>query len=333
MHKKLIDNIMGFQRNHLASGYNLLSVVLICLIMSCDSESNKAIVDLNDRVSDKELKAQEQQVQNHSALYFGFDLRASPQEDSRQYLPFLRYLEKSTGYKFELRFTPKNSSIIDELGTGKVHFGAVGAVSYIQGHEKYGIIGLALGLNQTDKAKYQSMIVTSPNSSIKRVEDVKNKRFAFGSIDSTQGHLIPRILLRNHGIGLDDLASYKYTGSHQNCAEAVVSFKFDACGMQDTMAKEMQKQGLVKIIHESSYYPSSGIAANQNVSPEIISKVKKALLSFEPNGKDKESLYHWSKTEMPNGFISAEKEDYIEMRKWLIEFHLLDPLSISSSVN
>lgn len=301
----------------------------MCLVMSCDSDSSKTVVDLDDLVDDKVLLSVPNPDQD--ILYFGFDLRASPQEDSRQYQPFLRYLEKSTGYKFKLRFTSKNSSIIDELGAGKVHFAAVGAVSYIQGREKYGIDSLVLGLNAMDKAKYQSMIVVSPTSKVKKLTDLKNKRFAFGSISSTQGHLIPRILLQEQGINLGDLAAYKYTGSHQVCAEAVISYKYDACGMQDTMALGMQKQGLLKIIHTSRYYPSSGIAANQGLSSTIISNVKNALLNFDPNGKDKAGLFHWSKTEMPNGFVESKKEDYSELRKWLIEFNLLE-LSSKSDV-
>ena len=303
----------------------------MCVLISCDSESNKTVINLNDQISNEELQKQEQeQKQDQSILYFGFDLRASPQEDSRQYQPFLRYLEKSTGYKFELRFTPQNKSIIDELGNGKVHFAAMGAVSYIQGNKKYGITGLVRGLNQLGKAKYQSMIVVNPNSLIKTVGDLKNRRFAFGSIDSTQGHLIPRIILNEHGIHLTDLKSYEYTGSHQRCAEAVVSFKYDACGMQDTMAKKMEKQGLLKILHSSRYYPSSGIAANQDLPLEIVSRVKQALIDFDPRGKHKTNLYHWSLTEMPNGFTTARESDYLELNKWLINFGIL---TTSSSHN
>lgn len=322
---------MCLGQNYFSYVCYLFSVVLIFMVLSCDSDSGKSLVDLDVSASDAELKALNiDQQQEQKVFYFGFDLRASPQEDSRQYQPFLRYLEKSTGLKFELRFTPKSSSIIDELGTGKVHFAAVGAVSYIQGHEKYGIKSLVLGLNREGKARYQSMIVVSPESSVKKLVELKNKRFAFGSIDSTQGHLIPRIVLSEHGVSLEHFTTYNYTGSHRNCAEAVISYKFDACGMQDTMAKEMQKLGLIKILHSSRYYPSSGIAANHELSSEVVSKVKKALINFDPNGKDKASLYHWYKTEMPNGFVAAKKEYYSEMRRWLIKFSLLEPVLNSS---
>jgi len=315
--------------NYKRSIQPLVAVIFIATLVSCDSQSNTTLVNLDDQLTDKERLSLEQSKQqasrtNQNTFFFGFDLRASPQEDSRQYQPFLRYLENSTGYKFELRFTPKNSSIIDELGTGKIHFAALGAVSYIQGHEKYGIINIASGLNKFNKAKYQSMIVTAANSPINNMRQLKNKRFAFGSIDSTQGHLIPRIILRDHNIKLKDFAAYKYTGSHQNCAEAVISSRFDACGMQDTMAIAMKEQGLLNILHTSKYYPSSGIAANQNIPNDIIQNVKQALLNFDPNGKYKDKLYHWSKTEMPNGFSETENEYYIEMKESLAELNLLE---------
>ena len=324
---------MVFQKNRqkrLIVRHHLLTLFLLCVVCnltSCDSDSTKTVVNLDDRVTDQELLKlnQNKNQKNHKTLYFGFDLRASPQEDSSQYIPFLRYLEKSTGYNFELRFTPQGRSIIDELGTGKVDLAAVGAVSYIKGHEKYGIINLVRGLNQKGKAKYQSMIVVNPNSSIKSIDDLKHKRFAFGNINSTQGHLIPRISLREHGIDLKDLKSYEFTGSHIDCANSVVSFKFDACGMQDTMAEHMVKEGLLKILHISRYHPSSGIAANQELPLEIISKVKKALIDFDPRGKNKDKLHHWSQTEMPNGFIAAYEKDYLEIRNWLIKFGIIKP--------
>ena len=285
-------------------------------------------------MSESELKTlQEQNQKLQSAIYyFGFDLRSSPQEDSRQYLPFLRYLEKSTGYQFELRFTPEKSTIVDQLGQGKVHFAALGAVSYIKANEKYGVSSIARGLNLHDKASYQSMIVVNKSSKIKTVNDLKNKRFAFGDINSTQGHLIPRIVLQQHSINLTDLKLYEYTGSHQNCAEAVITLKADACGMQDTMARLMAKENKLKILYESQYYPSSGVAANQDLPPEVVDRVRQALLSFDPQGKHKEGLYHWLKTEMPNGFTRVEEKDYFELRKWLIDFEMMESDSPSDLV-
>ena len=296
--------------------------MLIMPLTGCDSRDVEKI-DLRERVDDAELERMTPK-RNSDTFRFGFDLRASPEEDARQYLPFLKYLERETGLRFELRFTPSNISIVDKLGKGVIQFAAVGSVSYIAAHRKYGDISLARGLNAEGRAEYQSVIIVAPDSPIRKVEDLRGKRFAFGSTTSTQGHLIPRIILTEHGISFDDLSGYGYTGSHRNCANAVALGQFDAGGMQDTMGRRMADNGIVRIIHTSKFYPSSGIAANKDVPPEVIEKVKQALLHFKPRGKDAEDLYHWDRTEMPNGFTEALDEDYADLREWSIRFGLID---------
>jgi len=130
-----------------------LFFLMLFLLISCDSSNDMEIqtVDRHDRISDKELlqlqlQLQQQQQQQHS-YYFGFDLRSSPQEDVAQYLPFLQYLERVTGYSFKLHFTPKNSSTVDELGQNKTQFSAMGATSLLKAQSKYQVVSLVRGIN------------------------------------------------------------------------------------------------------------------------------------------------------------------------------------------
>ncbi len=303
--------------------FNGLLLSFSILLLSCDSDSHIAEHDLDDRVESIQPNTHSHS-KNKDIIGFGFDLRSSPQEDARQYLPFLAYLEKETGYKFKLHFTPESQDIADIVGENHVQFAALGAVSFLRANAKHGVIPVVRGVNPYGKAKYQSVFVVAPKSKIKSLHDIKGKRLAFGSRSSTQGHLIPRIVLSKNGINLKMLSAFSYTGSHQNCANAVASKNSDVCAMQDTMAKNMAKKNLLKIIHTSAYYPSSGIVANKNVPTEVLNKVKQALLNFEPQGKDKEYLYHWYRTEMPLGFTPAHISDYSELKKWAVEFGFLD---------
>ena len=130
-------------------------------------------------------------------------------------------------------------------------------------------------------------------------------------------------MLMEHDITLEHLETYIYTGSHQNCAEAVVSDKADVCGMQDQLAEKIATQGTLKIIHRSRDYPSSGIVVNKSVPAEVVTKVKQALLNFEPLGKDNNGLYHWDNTEMPKGFVYANEQDYKLLREWSVRLGFL----------
>lgn len=301
----------------------LLALCIVSGLIACDHHDVESL-DVTQRLSDAELKSASVESEQSDQFLFGFDLRRSPQEDARQYLPFLHYLERVTGYRFRLRFTPSSSNLVDDLGQGSVHFAAIGADTYLRAHGRYGVLPLARGLNDQNRAEYRSCIVTLPESPIREIPDLAGKRFAFGSVTSTQGHLIPRIVMDRHGIALTDLAAYAYTGSHQQCADAVISGRFDACGMQDTLARELATAGHIRILHASRYYPSSGIAANRDLPPQVIERVTRALLDFRPRGRDAEGLYNWDKTEMPNGFIAARDVDYAELHKWLVAFGLAE---------
>jgi len=250
-------------------------------------------------------------------FYFGFDSRLGQKEDELLYRPLMKYLSDETGYDFRIRFTSGYETTQENLGKGYTHFAALGAVSYIKAREQYGVNILVRGLNKANKAEYQSLIFTYPDNEIETLEDIKGKSFAFGSEDSTQGHLIPRKMLEDENITLDDLSSFEYTGSHTNAVEAVIDGRFDVGGGQDTLVREMVDQGKVKIIAESKFYPSSGIVANKNIDPKVVKAVKEALLALDPTGEHKDILPHWDQTEMPNGFVNARDTDYWELEEMM----------------
>ncbi len=307
---------------------SLVIAILLFSLTACDSSDNLPvqIVNDNDTLSDSQLHALQTKASQRApdTFYFGFDLRNSPQEDTAQYLPFLNYLEQATGYHFKIHFTPKGSTSADELGRNRTQFAAMGAISFLYAQARYGAIPLVRGLNSKGQAEYQSVFVVRPDSPIHSLQDIKGQRLAFGNRDSTQGHLIPRIILQKNNIPLSSLASYDYTGSHHNCSEAVVSGRADVCAMQDNLAFQLQSEGFVKIIYRSAFYPSSGIVANQSVPTQALIKVKQALLNFEPLGKDSAGLYHWELTEMPKGFITSSADDYRALREWAIRLGFLE---------
>ena len=300
----------------------ILVLAFLCILISCGDNTEQTIIKLDDSevLSDIELAHNQlghiKQSTNKEVYYFGFDLRASPQKDASQYVPFLNYLSEATGYLFKLHFTPKSSSTIEELAKSHVQFAAMGASGFLKAQQRMEVASLVRGLNHQGKAEYQSLFVTRPDSRINNIAQIKNKRLAFGSTDSTQGHLIPRIMLSKQNIGLKDLKSHTYTGSHQNCAEAVVSGKFDVCGMQDELAKRLANEGQLKIIHHSVFYPSSGIVALKSLPADVIEKVRTALLAFDPINAHRKNLHNWDKTEMPRGFVEAKETDYQELKDW-----------------
>lgn len=298
-----------------------LFVLVSILVTGCGAQGDKAIdINLANR-SYTETRSNLTETSN--VIYFGFDRRLETKEDVKMYVPLLNYLEKETGYQFKIHVTPVNSSVVEELGQGKIQMAAIGTLGYLQASENYGAITTVKGLNIEDKDRYKAAIVTRPNSKIKTISDIRGKSFAFGDPASTQGHLIPRIMLSQKGIEISSLKYIQNFSSHSEVANAVMSGRFEAGGMQDTLAKSLESTGLLKIVAISEEFPSSGIAFAKGVNQEVVKEITRALVEFDPEGEDLIGLYHWERSEMPHGFTYANDEDYDELRSWARKFGLL----------
>ena len=258
-------------------------------------------------------------------LQFGFDLRLDPKEDVRIYTPLLKYLEKTTGKRFRIKFNEKYEDTIENLSNGVTHFAAIGPLSYVIGREKYGygIKYLVSGVNKEGDPKYRAVIFASPESALGNIKDLNGKCFAFGSRISTQGHLIPRKMLEDEGITLKDLSDYVYTGSHINAVKSVLNGECDAGGIQDTLAARLAEKGTIKILKISKPFPSSLIAYNGAVENEIVEAVRSSLLDFDPMTTHKDMLVDWDKTEMALGFTRVNENELYKVAVLARKYGLL----------
>lgn len=292
-------------RELVASVFIFVIVALLVLHAYPVKTDSVVEIDLNKRVRNPHFNAS-----GNDVVYVGFDLRLSPKEQIKIYAPLMEYLSARTGKQFRIKFEDNYRAVQEDIGKGKIQFAFIGPVSYAIAKQKYRSVIPILSCLGEDGSTYRAVIFTSTESDIETLEELEGKTFAFGSYYSTQGYLIPRMMLEEAGITLDKLRRYAFLGSHQACAEAVIAGEFDAGGMQDSLAYKLQKDGLIRILAISKPFPRSLVVANKNVDKELILKVKKALLELDPQGKDAE-LTRWEMTEFPAGFAEVNEKDYM----------------------
>jgi phosphonate transport system substrate-binding protein len=291
------------------------------IVLSCGKEDESLKVDLDKKISDVSQLVKTKDM--GKSLKFCFNSLLNPHEEIKTYESFLDYLEKKTRVDFTILFSESYQEVIDNIGTGKAQFALIGGLSFLKAEHDYGLRMLAKGLGQNGKGDYRAAVIVKNSSPIKKLSRLKGSCFAFGSKYSTQGHLIPRYMLEKEGVLLDDLKKYFFTGSHLNCARAVIKGEALAGGIKDSLAFRLEKDKIIRIIALSDYYPRSGIAVNKDVPEEIADKVKTALLQFDPAGKHKDGLINWDKTDMPGGFSDIKPQDYDVLKKMAEKYKLL----------
>ena len=152
----------------------------------------------------------------------------NPNELLRIYTPFAEYLAKELGMK--VQFTPvvDYAATVEGLAARKLDLVWYGGFTSVQAVRRTNGTAKRLVLRQED-TEFKSVFIAKPGSGITRLADLKGKTFAFGSVGSTSGLLMPRYFLLQSGITPErDLKQVAYSGAHDATALWVESGKVDA---------------------------------------------------------------------------------------------------------
>lgn len=152
----------------------------------------------------------------------------NPAELLRIYTPFAEYLARELGMKVEFTPVVDYAATVEGLAARKLDLVWYGGFTSVQAVRRTNGTARRLVLRQED-AEFSSVFIARPGSGIKGLADLRGKTFAFGSVSSTSGHLMPRYFLLKHGLRPEqDFKQVAYSGAHDATALWVESGKVDA---------------------------------------------------------------------------------------------------------
>lgn len=154
--------------------------------------------------------------------------------------PLRDYLAKALGRATELIIPTNYNATVEALGNDSLDFAYLGGLTYVKARERYGVIPL---VQRESDRRFHSLFITAENSTIRTLSDLKGKRFAFGDINSTSGHLMPFEALKQSGIDPDKDLSFRYTGSHPATAKAVEAGIVDAGAIDESVYQALIADG------------------------------------------------------------------------------------------
>jgi phosphonate transport system substrate-binding protein len=201
--------------------------------------------------------------------------------------PLREYLAKSLGVPVNLVIPTNYNATVEGLGNGSLDFAYLGALTYVKAHQSYSVIPLVQ--READK-NFHSVFVVPSSAPFKQLADLKGKRFAFGDINSTSGHLIPYQELKKAGVDVDRGLQFRYTGSHAATLKAVEAGAVDAGALDETVYREMTKDGKVdaskvRILYTSHPFVDYVWVARKDTDAKGREAFAQAFLSLK-EGKD-----------------------------------------------
>ncbi|MDA8171947.1 MAG: phosphate/phosphite/phosphonate ABC transporter substrate-binding protein [Nitrospiraceae bacterium] len=246
-------------------------------------------------------------------IYFGVIPKDNPRIEYEKYQPLLDYLSDVTHYKFELVLRRSYEDTVTDIGNGTIDIAFLGSLTYLEAHKKYGAVCFLRPNTGNGGAYYRSVIIARKDVPIQGLSDLRGRSFAFASMKSTSGNLLPRYLLANAGIHLRDLRAYTNFNYDESVIKAVLSGQYDAGAVSDASARKLGRLGL-KIIGESAPVPTGPLVAGPKVPHAVIEAVEKALYDLEHDISRRGTLDRLDKG-FHYGFVKAGDGDYAKIRR------------------
>ncbi|MFZ6017550.1 MAG: phosphate/phosphite/phosphonate ABC transporter substrate-binding protein [Nitrospirota bacterium] len=202
----------------------------------------------------------------------------SPIEAVKKFSPLAEYLSKKIGKRVELRAASDYEGAIRDIGHGITQVCFMTPITYIEANKKYGVEVLAKALTE-GKSFHHSVIIARSDSKIGSIEDIKGHTFAFGDPHSVSNYIAPRFMLLEAGIELKDLLYYDYLGPHEEVLNAVLTGKFNAGGVTESVAYKNKDKG-IKFIKFSQDLPGFSICVSKTLPERDKSSIRNALTSL-----------------------------------------------------
>jgi phosphonate transport system substrate-binding protein len=236
----------------------------------------------------------------------------NPNELLRIYTPFAEYLQRELGMK--VRFTPvvDYAATVEGLAAAKLDLVWYGGFTSVQAVRRTNGTAKRLALRQED-AEFKSVFIANPNSAIKSLADLRGRTFAFGSVGSTSGHLMPRYFILKAGLNPEnDFKQVAYSGAHDATALWVESGKVDAGALNFLVWDKLvqnKKADLTKVnvFYTTPPYVDYVWTARGDLDKGIQERITAAFLKLDYNNPEHRKLLDLHRTKK---YIKADDADW-----------------------
>ena len=225
--------------------------------------------------------------------------------------PLKTYLSRALGRPVNLIIPTNYNATVEALGNGSLDFAYLGGLTYIKAHARFGVVPL---VQRSSDLQFHCYFITSTHSAIRSLDDLKGKTFAFGDINSTSGHLMPYLEMRQAGLHPDTDLKYRYTGSHPATAKAVESGAADAGALDESVYDSMVSEGKldptkVRIFYTSKPFVDYVWVARKEVDQATQEKFVEAFTGLK-EGRNDDIL----QILRGKNFVRANNQEYTVLR-------------------
>ncbi|WP_296264768.1 putative selenate ABC transporter substrate-binding protein [Pseudomonas sp. UBA6562] len=234
----------------------------------------------------------------------------APTELLRKFKPLGEYLEQRLGMKVQFVPVADYPAVVEALASDRLDMAWLGGFTFVQVQQR---TGNAVPLVQREQdAQFTSKFITARDD-VKSLSDLKGKTFAFGSISSTSGSLMPRYFMLKDGIKPESFFSrIGYSGAHDATVAWVQAGKVDAGVLNASVWDKLVANGKVdtskvKVFATTPTYFDYNWTVRGSLDPALAQKIKQAFLALDPAKPEQKAILD---LQAASRFIETKPENY-----------------------
>lgn len=236
----------------------------------------------------------------------------APTELIRKFEPLGAYLEKALGIPIQFVPVTDYAASVEALAAGKLDMVWYGGFTHVQARRRTNGTAYAIVMRESD-LRFRSKFITGVDSGINSLEDLKGKTFAFGSVSSTSGHLMPRYFLLQAGVVPErDFDKMSFSGAHDATAKWVESGKVAAGALNESVWDKLVEAGKVdtskvKVFWTTPPYVDYNWTVRGDLDRTIVSRIARAFLNLDANNPEHQELL---KLQRSTGYLLTTESDF-----------------------
>ena len=255
-----------------------------------------------------------------ATLKLGIVPLESPAAMLKKFGPLSEYLGKKTGKTAEIKVAVDFESTIRDIGEGVTQLCFMGAATYLWANKQYGVNVLVKALRK-GKPYTHSVIITRTDADIQSLDELKGRTFAFGDRQAATSYVVPRAMLKDAGVDINDLRYYNFLGHNDAVASAVLKGDYDAGGVRESTAYAFQDQG-IRFLKFSDEVPEFNICYHRSLDERSLSLIKTTLISLDVSTPEGAAILK-SIDKDYTGFVEADDSDYDSIREKMSKLEIL----------
>jgi len=235
----------------------------------------------------------------------------NPQELLRIYTPFTKYLSKKIGLPVKFDPVVDYAATVEGLAANRLDLVWFGGFTSVQAARR--AKGAQRIIMRKEDAQFKSMFITRKGSGIRSLKDLKGKTFAFGSVSSTSGHLMPRFYLLQAGIKPEkDFAKFAFSRAHDATAAWVEAGRVDAGALNflvwDKLVQSKKVDtSKVEVFWITPAYVDYVWTIRGGIDQDLVNKISTAFLDLDYKDPVHRKLLKLHRTK---GYIPAKDSEW-----------------------